>query len=659
MKNKKQIFARALAATITCVMPFTTAFGTTGTIIALADDSQAQQTAYVYAADNSVDKDVESAMQYVYAGLTWDEYWKNENIYMPDGVAMDTSSDTVDAKGEYDKGAFDVVTRATTNHGLHRGSYQCMAVIYDTDGKKYDVLSWNSASEAVLTDGQVINFQKGAITYTDSDGTEKTAQMDHYEVSGIKYVPVAVKAEDFDAFCQKYPVVKNGEKLSGGYSEANLKAYSEVAEVTADTNGLKTAAKNEDGTFSFSARKNGTGSGIENTELKKAENITVNVKEANGSYGEFLRVDLTGDGYGELGANMQAVVWKYYGNDSEYKNALVTYGTKFAADNWMHKSMGMQLGLTDSIRCKLPAGTDGTGYWTLTVYALGHEDYTVQFEAKAENIVEPAVEEIDTKALEEAVTSAKALVETDYTAQTWEAMLVELGEAEEELKTPHTQATVDEALAHLNAAVAALEKKPDEPVIVSIEDMDIKLDCSRYYYDGKAKKPEVKVGTLENGKDYKVSYKNNKNIGKATVVVEGIGNYTGTVKKTFSISVKKNAKYTVGNVVYKITGNSVSGKGTVEVSTLKNKASKSVKIVQSVKIGGVSFNVTSIAKNAFKNCKNLKTITVTSTCIKNVGDNAFRGIDKKAKIKVPSSKLKTYKKIFAGKGQSKTVTITK
>ena len=47
----------------------------------------------------------------------------------------------------------------------------------------------------------------------------------------------------------------------------------------------------------------------------------------------------------------------------------------------MHKSMGIQLGLTDSIRCQLPENTDGTGYWSLTVYALGYEDYTVNFEA--------------------------------------------------------------------------------------------------------------------------------------------------------------------------------------------------------------------------------------------------------------------------------------
>ncbi len=86
------------------------------------------------------------------------------------------------------------------------------------------------------------------------------------------------------------------------------------------------------------------------------------MREASGSYGEFLRVDINGK-YGGLGANMQAVKWTYYGDDSTYTHPVTTFGTKFAADNWMHKSMGIQLGLTESERCELPEGSDGTGYW--------------------------------------------------------------------------------------------------------------------------------------------------------------------------------------------------------------------------------------------------------------------------------------------------------
>ena len=46
-----------------------------------------------------------------------------------------------------------------------------------------------------------------------------------------------------------------------------------------------------------------------------ADGITATVKPGNGSYGEFLRVDLTGN-YGDLGSHMQSVEWAYYGNDS-------------------------------------------------------------------------------------------------------------------------------------------------------------------------------------------------------------------------------------------------------------------------------------------------------------------------------------------------------
>ena len=394
--------------------------------------------------------------KYVYAGLSWAEYWAAEGVYLAEGSNLASSSDVADKKGELDKGAFDTVSRATTNHGLHRGSYQCTAVIYDTDGKEYPVSYWNSSSEAVLTDGSVITFNKGTITYNEN-GTEKTATMKDYEVKGIKYVPVKVKTADYDEFCKKYQVVENAGTLAGGFTEKNLQAYTETAEVTEKTNGLKEATKNEDGSFSFGARATGSDSGLKGNALKVAEGIEPKVKAANGSYGEFLRVDLNGN-YGGLGSGMYATRWTYYGNDSTYTTALASYGTKFAADNWMHKSMGIQLGLTDSLRCQLPAGTDGTGYWELTVYAMGYEDYTYKFQATEENIVKPETGEISTTELEAAIAKAEALNESDYTSESWASMQTELQEAKEELAAKHSQATVDEATSHLNAAIEALVK---------------------------------------------------------------------------------------------------------------------------------------------------------------------------------------------------------
>ena len=409
---------------------------------------------------------VKEEYKYVYAGLSWAEYWAAEGVQ---AAGDSSSSDKTDKKGELDKGAFDVVTRATVNHGLHRGSYQCAATIEAENGKSYEVSYWTASDKAVLTNGKTITFNRGVIT--EEDGT--TTKMVKYDVTGLKYVPVKVASEDYEAFCKAYKVVENGGELAGGFAENKLQSYSGLkAEVTADTNGLKTATRNADGTFSFSAKEAGTGSGIEGQKLKtapSAEEAGLTVKEANGSYGEFLRVDLTGN-YGDLGANMQSVKWTYYGDDSTYTNAKATYGTKFAADNWMHKSMGIQLGLTKSLRCTLPEGTDGTGYWTITISALGYKDVTYNFQATDENIVKDAKEEISTTNLEAAIKKAESLTESDYTADSWAAMQTELQEAKDELKTPHSQATVDEAASHLNAAIEALAKaeKKETYVLMNI-----------------------------------------------------------------------------------------------------------------------------------------------------------------------------------------------
>ncbi len=126
-----------------------------------------------------------------------------------------------------------------------------------------------------------------------------------------------------------------------------------------------------------------------------------------------------------------------------------------------------------------------------------------------------------------------------------------------------------------------------------------------------------------------------------------------------------------------------SGKtdGTVQYSATK-KSKTTITIPDTVTIDGITYKVTAISKNAFKNskklkkviigknvtkieanafngCKNLKTITVKSTKLKSVGKNAFKGIHAKAKIKVPSSKLKKYKKLMSKKGQKNTVKIVK
>lgn len=143
---------------------------------------------------------------------------------------------------------------------------------------------------------------------------------------------------------------------------------------------------------------------------------------------------------------------------------------------------------------------------------------------------------------------------------------------------------------------------------------------------------------------------------------------------------KTNSTVTASDSTYKVTNTSTLNR-TVEYSGT-NKAKKSLIIPATVKVDGKKYKVTSVAKNAFKNnkklkkvtignniakissnafkgCKNLKTITIKSKNLKFVGKNAFKGINPKAKIRVPASKLKKYKKLFRKKGLKSTVKIVK
>ena len=410
-------------------------------------------TAAVAAAPDFSENGLFTKYTYLYAALSWDEYWANEGVYAAGSTA---SSDQLDSHGEYDKGAFDAVSRATTNHGLHRGSFQQVGVIYATDGSTYTISHWSADGKTIyLTDGTTVGWNKGTITK--ADGT--TAQMDHYEIKGTKYVPVRVANADLADFCSKYMTVQNGGQLIGGYAEGKLPTYDLVAAVDKNTNGLKYATKSGDG-YSFSAAHKGTGSGIAGEAQKTASDLVVTVKSGSdvGSFGEAIRVDLTGN-YGELGSRMQSVVWTYYGDDSTYTHAKAIYGTKFAGDNWMHKSMGIQLGLTDSLRAQFPESTDGTGYWTITLRALGYADTNIQFQVTADNIAKHELASAeDRAALQAVVNEAQGKVKARYTAASFANLETELDESVELLaKSTLYKADTLEQVTHLTEALQNLK----------------------------------------------------------------------------------------------------------------------------------------------------------------------------------------------------------
>ena len=86
-----------------------------------------------------------------------------------------------------------------------------------------------------------------------------------------------------------------------------------------------------------------------------------------------------------------------------------------------------------------------------------------------------------------------------------------------------------------------------------IANTKVTLSKTSYAYDGKAKTPVVTVMDddylLQENEDYTITYSDNIKVGTATVMITGIGRYTGTVSASFTIQqVKKNNVIKVSNI---------------------------------------------------------------------------------------------------------------
>ena len=96
--------------------------------------------------------------------------------------------------------------------------------------------------------------------------------------------------------------------------------------------------------------------------------------------------------------------------------------------------------------------------------------------------------------------------------------------------------------------------------------------------------------------------------------------YTKTVSKSSTIKIPAAVK--LDGVTYKVT-------------KISNNAFKNNKFVTKIVLGN---NITEIGENAFQGCSRLKTITITSK-VKEIGSNAFSGDKKLTTLQIASSKL--------------------
>jgi hypothetical protein len=276
--------------------------------------------------------------------------------------------------------------------------------------------------------------------------------------------------------------------------------------------------------------------------------------------------------------------------------------------------MGIQLGLTDSLRCKLPEGTDGTGYWTITVYALGYQDYTVSFKVADENIVKSESDSQESSAPEKpAATEVAATTETPATTEIPTA--TESATTQPTATESATTATATTVPA-TNGALAT-----QTPAVVPATEQAIKT--------------AVKVGSTYTTGSLKYRVTSTK-ASKRTVTVIAPKN-----KKLTSVTIPATVK--IQNQTYKVTA-------------VSDKAFANCKKLKKVVIGK---NVATLGKNVFAGDSKLTSITIQSAKLKKVGSGVFKGISGNAKIKVPSAQLKKYKKLLKGKGQGSKVKIVK
>ena len=123
-----------------------------------------------------------------------------------------------------------------------------------------------------------------------------------------------------------------------------------------------------------------------------------------------------------------------------------------------------------------------------------------------------------------------------------------------------------------------------------ISKMKIEVTSSKYVYSGKKKTPNVNIydgkTKLKKDKDYTVKYKNNISTGKATILIDGKNNYTGSATKSFYIvpkatkikSVLLNKKSTSATIKWK-KDSQASGYA-IYMSTSENGKYEKIKVIK-------------------------------------------------------------------------------
>ncbi|MDD6069417.1 MAG: leucine-rich repeat protein [Clostridiales bacterium] len=207
-----------------------------------------------------------------------------------------------------------------------------------------------------------------------------------------------------------------------------------------------------------------------------------------------------------------------------------------------------------------------------------------------------------------------------------------------------------------------IEEEDDSEDMETVEETDTETDDNT----------ESKNTETESTKSEKNEGQNNKGNGKTENEI------IGEAEKPQDTAPKAGTEFTdtKTKAVYRIINPEMQN-GTVEYVKNANKNAKSITIPDTVTYENITYKVTDVAakalkgnkkitrltigKNvkkigtsAFQDCRQLKFLTIKTKHLtsKNVGKKAFSGIQKKAKIKVPAGRNKSYKKLLRKRGIS-------
>ena len=332
------------------------------------------------------------------------------------------------------------------------------------------------------------------------------------EISGGKITSIQImENQDGSEYISKASALINTiiQNQSTNVDTVSGATYSSVGIIQAVRNALSQAAVSTSGTTTSGEAGNAGNSGNQNQDTSAA---TGNFPYKEGIY--------YGTAEGYSGNVSVAVVIQ----EKSIKAILITETSDDEA--FFQRAMGVVKNVLKTQRTEVDT-VSGATYSSKGI--LGAIQNALKQAEKVTN-GETIEEKADTTQLEEAIKTAEALVQEEYTEASWSVLAVRLQDAKEMLETAGQtsvkQETVDKAMENLNLAVAQLEKKKSD------QEEEVKTK----YIDGTYEvsvpcKPDEDEDFTEYQLSMKVTIRNHKIVSITEIAGDGGSENDSYIKK--------------------------------------------------------------------------------------------------------------------------------